>query len=202
MSKPKQQSQRPVCAACGTPIPVGDIARFQGQRYHRAGTCVVLARARDETSLRQAKDWLEQQNRQRRSLVAEQKALHQLVIRASSRDVLGYLILKERAQEVSNALQSGTGISHRTEADGEFDGRFLGFLPSERCAEFRVSAADAPFPQEIVDRVITAQVAPDLDEAVGINKILQQDARITVHTHWTDSSDPQHTITRASLSLA
>ena len=157
MSKPKQQSQRPVCAACGTPIPVGDIARFQGQRYHRAETCVVLARIRDETSLRQAKDWLEQQNQQRRSLVAEQKALHQLVIRASSRDVLGYLILKERAQEVANALQSGTGISQRTEADGEFDGRFLGFLPSEKCVEFRVSGADAPFRQEIVGQVITVR---------------------------------------------
>ena len=113
--------------------------------------------------------------------------------------MLGWLILKERAQEVATALQSGTGISHRTEAEAEFDGRFLGFLPSEKCAEFRVSGTDAPFRQEIVGRVITARVAPDLDEAVGINKILQRDARITVHTHWTDSSDPQHTITRASL---
>ena len=199
MSKPKQQAQRPVCAACGTPIPVGEIARFQGQRYHRVGTCIVLARARDESSLKLAKDWLEQQNRQCRSLIAEQKALRRLAIRASSRDVLGWLILKERAQEVANALQSGAGISPRTEANGEFDGRFLGFLPSERCAEFRVSAAAPSFPQEIVGRVITAQVAPDLDESVGINKILQQDARINVHTHWTDSSDPQHTITRASL---
>ena len=199
MSKPKQQAQRPVCAACGTPIPVGDIARFQGQRYHRAGTCVVLARARDDASLSQAKDWLEQQKQQRRSLVAEQKALQRLIIRSSSRDVLGWLLLKERAQEVETALQSGTGISQRTEADSELDGQFLGFLPSERCAEFRVSAADAPFRQEIVGQVITAQVAPDLDESVGINKVLQQEARITVHTHWTDSSDPQHTITHASF---
>lgn len=199
MSKPKQQAQRPVCAACGTPIPVGDIARFQGQRYHRTGTCVGLARIRDDASLSQAKDWLEQQYRQRRSLVAEQKALQQLIIRASSRDVLGWLILKERAQEVANALQSGAGVSPRTEANGEFDGRFLGFLPSEKCAEFRVSGAVPSFPQEIVGRVITAQVAPDIDESLGINKILQKDARINVHTHWTDSSDPQHTITRASL---
>lgn len=199
MSKPKQRAQRPVCAACNKPIPVGEIARFQGQRYHRDGACIVLVRARSESSLKLAKDWLEQQNRQRRSLIAEKKALRRLAIRASSRDVLGWLILKERAQEVETALQSGSSISRRTEADGEFDGRFLGFLPSEKCAEFRVSGTDAPFRQEIVGRVITAQVAPDLDESVSINKILQREARITVHTHWTDSSDPQHTITRASL---
>ena len=108
-------------------------------------------------------------------------------------------MLKERAQEVATALQSGAGISLRTEADGEFDGRFLGFLPAEQCAEFLMSGADAPFRHEIVGRVITAQVAPDLDEAVGINKILRREARITVRTHWTDFSEPRHTITRASL---
>ena len=142
---------------------------------------------------------MRQQNRQRHSLIAEQKALRQLIIRTPSRDLLGWLILKERAQEVATALQSRAGISYRTEADAEFDGRFLGFLPSEQCAEFRVSDTGAPFQHEIVGRVVAAQVAPGLNEAVGINKILQQETRITVHTHWTDSTEPQHTITHASL---
>ena len=137
MSKPKQQAQRPVCAACDKPIPVCEIARFQGQRYHRAGACIVPVRVRNETRLKQVKAWLRRQNRQRSSLIAEQKALRQLIIRTSSCDLLGWLMLKERA--------------------------------------------------------------PDLDEAVGVNKILQRKARITVHTHWTDSTEPQHTITHASL---
>ena len=55
MSKPKQRAHRQVCAACDQPIAVGQIARFQGQRYHRDGVCIVPVRVRNETRLKQVK---------------------------------------------------------------------------------------------------------------------------------------------------
>lgn len=122
--------------------------------------------------------------------------LRQLGIRALSRDVLSWLILKERMQEIATAPQSGAGISY---TENELDGQFLGFLPSLQTAEFQVSDTDAHFRHEIIGRVITAQVAPDVDEAMGINGVLGRTARITVRTQWSPSSDPHHTITRAIL---
>lgn len=74
-------------------------------------------------------------------------------------------------------------------------GRFLGFLPHSRRAEFRVAGADADFLQESVGAVIAGRVEPAVDEAVAINEILQQEVSISARARRVVSGRPRFVIT-------
>ena len=74
-------------------------------------------------------------------------------------------------------------------------GRFLGFLPHSRRAEFLVSGADADFLQESVGTVIAGPVEAAVDDAVAINEILQREVSISARARRVGSGHPRFLIT-------
>ena len=70
-------------------------------------------------------------------------------------------------------------------------GRFRGFLPRERDAEFVISEE---FWSEMDRSTITARVDPAVDDAVDINRILNEDVRIGIHAWQVGSRQSRYVI--------
>lgn len=82
------------------------------------------------------------------------------------------------------------------EHEVEFLGRFHGFLPDHRQAEFSVAATAAKPLRDLVGKPLLGRVEPEVAESVQINDILNQQIRITVRVRRVGQGGPRYTITR------
>ncbi len=74
------------------------------------------------------------------------------------------------------------------------DGRFEGFLPNSRRAEFLVDQTDAEFLRDEIGKIITCQVAP-FESENDINRILGVSVRIYAHARRVGLGRPRYLIT-------
>ncbi len=81
-------------------------------------------------------------------------------------------------------------------------GKFIGYLPDSRLAEFDVSETrdeDADFLGELVGTVVKAKVDPSVKDAESINASLENDKQITANAKRVGKSKPTFVITDAGL---
>ena len=78
-------------------------------------------------------------------------------------------------------------------------GRFQGYLPNSRRAEFLVSEADVDFLEESTGTVINVHVDPCVEEDVRINEILEQEVSVESRTRRVGSGQPRHLFRRVGV---
>ena len=98
-----------------------------------------------------------------------------------------------RFRDADQVRRSATRLSQDNilQADVTLGGRFQGYLPKSRRAEFLISDASVEFMQEMVDTVITATVEACVDEDVHINKILNTNVSVSARTKRVGSGRPR-----------
>ena len=89
--------------------------------------------------------------------------------------------------------------SNIREDDVTLVGRFEGFLPKSRRAEFLILETGAEFLNEAIGTVVTSEVAPTVDDTVAIKDILNQPVRINARTKRVGQARPRYIITRCEI---
>ena len=78
-------------------------------------------------------------------------------------------------------------------------GRFQGYLPDSRRAEFYVAKADVEFLRNSIGAVISCKVEKSVAYSTDINEILDMDVRVDALTRRVGSGKPHFTITGYEL---
>ena len=102
-----------------------------------------------------------------------------------------------RFRDVAQIQRSVARLSEDNIQDDDgltLKGKFEGFLPNSRRAEFTVSETDVDFLRGAVGTVISGRVEPEVDNFVDINAILQQQVNITVRTRRVGAGKPRYVI--------
>lgn len=101
-----------------------------------------------------------------------------------------------RFRNVAQVRRSENRLSQENiqEDDVTLIGKFQGFLPNRRQAEFLVSASDAEFLSDSIGSVISGRVDPEVDEIIAINDFLNQNIKIYVHTRRVGTGRPRFLI--------
>ncbi len=74
-------------------------------------------------------------------------------------------------------------------------GKFQGFLPNSRRAEFLLSGTDVDFLRQSVGAVIVARIEPAVSDKININDFLNQDITVTARVKRIGSGRPRYVFT-------
>ena len=99
-------------------------------------------------------------------------------------------------RDADQIRRSENRLSHDNirEEDVTLEGRFQGFLPKARRAEFRVDWVESDQLSEVVGTVISARVASSIEEPESINQMLNRNVRISAHFRKVGSGNPTYMI--------
>ena len=100
-----------------------------------------------------------------------------------------------RDPEQIRRSESRLGEDNVLENDVEFTGRFQGFLPKSRRAEFSIVATDVSFLRDFVGTVSAGRVESKVVESIDINDILNLEVKIKARTKRVGEGRPRYTIT-------
>ena len=126
------------------------------------------------------------------------KAMHEFLKKVADNDAVCALEFQDdvfQFRDTDQVRRSADRLSETVTEDEVFlEGHFIGYLPEQRRAEFRVSESEAEFPGDVAGTVIAGTVKQDKDKPLDINESLNVEVTIEVRCRRVGSAKPRYTI--------